>query len=417
MSQVRAAGPALGIALLVASSAAADATRAAGSVGLVQALETAPAAIVAEVVETRRLDHHAWAATLVVETALSGGLVRGTQVPIAWEELASSRRPRFAPSERILVALEPLPGASIWLARIPDPKVRGVTLSPTSKGNAFLRSPSSGTLRILQHYLALSTEGRADTPGSGYLAELAARAELPVAVSAVARLREHPELDSRLEPGSARLLVEALFRPDSAPALADAIVDLVGALQLESLRKPLEGAASQDTLAPPAVYTALARLDGQLSQESTERLLRTEASHRAVAARFAGGPNSTNLLGQLIRTDPDAAVRSAAIERLLELDGKAALPRVAAGLYDRERDVRMTAAQGLGALGADSVSELQRVAEVGDREAAQAAVVGLMLTKSAEGTEALGQIAEEHPDETIRTLARVALGQPIGHTH
>jgi HEAT repeat protein len=191
----------------------------------------------------------------------------------------------------------------------------------------------------------------------------------------------------------------------------------VGALQLESLRKPLESAASQDTLAPPAVYAALARLDGQLSQESTERLLRTEASHRAVVARFAGGPGSANLLGRLIRTDPDAAVRSAAIERLVELDGKAAMPRVVAGLYDRERDVRITAAQRLGSLGAAAVPDLQHVAEIGDREAAQAAVVGLMLTESPEGTEALGRIAEEHPDEAIRTLARTALGAPIGHTH
>lgn len=411
-----AARAAAGIALLGASSALAQANRATGSVDVIAALESAPGAVVAEVVETRRLDRQAWSATLAVETPLRGGLARGAQVSIAWEELAPSRRARFARGERILVALEPLSGASIWLGRIPDPKARTATLSPALRGDAFLRRPSIRAVRVLEHYLALSPEGRADTPGIGYLAELAARAELPLARSAVERLGERPELDGRLDPGGAQLLVDALLRPDSTAQLQDAVVELVGSRQLESLREPLQRATQQDTLAPAAVYAALARLDGELSAGTTERLLQTEASYRAVAARHAGGPNSGDLLGRLIRTDPDAAVRSAAIERLLELEGRAALPRVATGLYDRELDVRMTAAQGLGSLGAAAVPELERTADRGDREAAQAAVAGLMLTESREGREALGRIADAHPDEAIRKLARAALGQPIGHT-
>ena len=83
----------------------------------------------------------------------------------------------------------------------------------------------------------------------------------------------------------------------------------------------------------------------------------------------------------------------------------------------QEPSVRVAAATGLGSLGAAAVPELVAVVERGDPLAAQAAVTGLMLTDSAEGTLALGEIAAEHPDPGVRSLARIALGQEVGHRH
>ena len=50
-------------------------------------------------------------------------------------------------------------------------------------------------------------------------------------------------------------------------------------------------------------------------------------------------------------------------------------------------------------------------------DAARAAVVALQLTGSPEAAAALAEIAESHRDESVRTLAAIALGRKIGHTH
>jgi hypothetical protein len=42
-------------------------------------------------------------------------------------------------------------------------------------------------------------------------------------------------------------------------------------------------------------------------------------------------------------------------------------------------------------------------------------VVGLQLTGSPEATEALALIADSHRDESVRTLAAIALGRKVGH--
>ncbi len=409
--------PAL-LALTLAAGAGAEAPRARGGVRLVEALEGAAAAVVGVVSEPRRLDAHGFTAQLRVETALSGALPPGAALRIGWEELAASRAPRFADGERVLVALEPLPGASLWAARIPDPKQRSQTFGVAMRGEAFLRAPSPGSVDLLQHLLKLARADREGAAGVALLAEIAARSEPPLAEGAAERLARHGALAEQLDADAAVALVAALLRTDGGPELGAAMLDLVARQRPPALRPPLDALASQEGLAPPVVFAALAALDGDMGPERRERLLAAEApAHREVAARHASGPGAAERLARLSRDDPAPEVRAAAIERLVAIAGASAEGPALAALHDAEPPVRGSAARALGSLGAGAVPGLRGVVEGGDPDAARAAVVALHLTGAPEATAALEEIADSHRDEGIRALAEIALGRQVGHRH
>jgi len=417
LRRTRAAALALGLAILAAAAGAAlERPRAAGGVGLLEAAETAPVTVVGHVLEPRRIDQHSYTALLRVEMSLRGPLEPAAEVRIAWEERAASRAPRFERGDRILVSLERLPGASIWQARFPEPAERVRVLGVAMRGDAFLRRPSLGSTSVLEHYLALAAEDRDGAAGAGYLAELALGAELPLAGDAVQRLARHARLDADLgEPGGGRL-VRAMLRPDAGDEFQDAIVELIGSRQLESTRPALEALAGAEAMPPAIVFAALARLDGGLSPARTAALLeRSPVRYREVAARFASGPEADATLAQLVGGDPAPEVRARAVARLVELRGEEAIDSVVPGLSDPEASVRGAAVRGLASLGGPAVPALRRVIEAGDPEAAKSALAALALGGGPEARAALLEVAETHPDETLRTLAEIALGRPVGH--
>jgi len=418
---IRQRAVALSFALLVLAApgfAAESAVRAAGGVRLLEAMETAPASVVAHVETTRALPEGAHAATMRVEDPIVGEVAIGTPLEVAWEEPSRSRAPRFQAGDRVLVVLEPLSGASIWLSRLPDPEQRSKTLGVAMRGDAFLRNPSLGTANLLQHYLALAADDRAGAEGVGYLAQLAAIAEIPLAVDAVARLGTRAGLDAKLGPEGASQLTSALVREDATEPLREALLALIGQHHLVSMRAPLEARAAGDELAPPIVYAALAELEGGLSPERTARLLaQGHERYREVGARSAAGDEAPSKLRSLVRRDPSPKVRISALERLVELRGEGAIGTLCEALADSERTVRAAAAVQLGAAGSAAVPDLVRVTEAGDVDAARAAVAALVLTGSDEGVAALGEIAERHPDPSVRALAKIALGKELGHAH
>lgn len=399
------------------SAHGAGAFRAEGGKDLIRAMEGAPATVVAEVLATEKLDTTGYAGRLRVESQLVGAVSPGTELRIGWEELAPSRSPRFAQGDRLLLVLERLPGASIWLTRLPDPEIRTQTLAPALRGDAFLRNPAPGSIGVLSHYLMLEPEARRGPTGAGYLATLAARAELPLALSAVERLGRVAKLDEALGANGAAALVEALLRKDGTPELQQALLERMAAQQLDSLRPALEARRTAGALPPPLVLSALAVLDGGLAPGEEGALLDAEASleHRRVGARWARGPEAADLLARVAREDPDPAVRSKALARLVELEGAEAAERAAEGLYDPVPMVRATAATSLGSLGDEAVPELRAVVEYGSPDAQRAAVTALMLTGTDAGSAALLEIAATHPDPGVRKLARVALGEDLGH--
>ncbi|MBW1684525.1 MAG: HEAT repeat domain-containing protein [Deltaproteobacteria bacterium] len=421
MRSTRIAALVLGLVTLAAAAGAVlERPRAAGGVRLVEAAETAPVTVVGHVLEPRRLDQHGYTAVLQVETSVRGPLEPGAEVRIAWEELAASRAPRFRQGDRILVSLERLAGASIWHSRFPEPTERVKVLGVAMRGDAFLQRPSLGSASVLQHYLALTAEDRDGAAGAGYLVDLALGAELPLAGDALRRLARHAQLDAGLDAdlgeGGGGRLVRAMLRPDASDEFQDGIVELIGSRQLESTRPALEALVGAEATPPAIVFAALARLDGGLSPERTAALLeRSPARYREVAARFASGPQADATLARLAGSDPAPEVRARAIERLVERRGEEAIDSVVPGLWDPEPAVRGAAVRGLGSLGAPAVPALKRVIEDDDPEAARSALAALAINGSPDASAALHEVAETHPDETLRTLAEIALGRPVGH--
>ena len=105
---IRQRAAALSFALLTLAApgfAAASVVRAAGGVRLLEAMETAPATVVAQVKTTRELPEGAYAAVMRVENPIVGEAAIGTLLEVAWEERLRSRAPRFESGERVLVVL------------------------------------------------------------------------------------------------------------------------------------------------------------------------------------------------------------------------------------------------------------------------------------------------------------------------
>jgi hypothetical protein len=413
------AGQQLGVALAalaLASPMRAAAPPAAGGADIVAALERAPVSVVGVLRDVRRLDDEAWTARMAVERALAGA--PGDTLVVAWEEHARSRAVRFDVGDRVLVALEALPGHSIWRQRIPDREQRAATLAVADAGEAFLRQPAGGSVSVLEHYLALGPRERERNPGIGYLVRLARDAQPALAESAVARMARVSDLDRALDASSAARLVAALVRPDATQRLTSAILDLVEARRLESLRPALEAGLEASERPPAPIVEALARLDAGLSSDRSLELLgwQDAPAHRAIGARYASG-EAVDRLPRLLRVDRDPDVRAAAVTRWVELRGPDGVERALVALEDSDPEVRRATLLAIGSLGPEVVPPLRDVALNGPPHAAGAAVGALRASGSPEAWRVLEEIAASHPDEGVRLLARSALGRPLGHRH
>jgi hypothetical protein len=401
-----------------------------GGVGLLAAMEAGALTLAGRVERVEALDAHGRAASLAVERVLgarSDTLDRGAPVRIAWEELASGRPPRFAPGDRVLVCLVPLPSDSIWTQRIPDTDRRAHTATVAHGGDAFLLDPSLGTLDVLHHYLSLALEDRESPTGVGYLASLTGRAQPAIALDAARRLASIEGIGTKLSPGSAREVALALSRTDAedgSEALSTALLSLSAAAASPDLAEALRAATRPRDPVPPArLFEALALAAGAMPEADAAWLLaREDAAYRVVVARVAAGPDAPAVLRRLVASDPAAAVRAAAVERLVVLEGAQALPAVLPALADRDASVRSTAATSAASLGPAAVSGLQSVVDgtfppcAGSPDAPRAAIVALSLA-GGDGRKALGGIATSHPDAALRKLAGIALGGLETHTH
>jgi hypothetical protein len=401
-------------ALLLGAAAARAAERAAEGRDFLAAAGAASHVVVGTSSQIRRIDVHGFDASLAVERSLAGSLAPGANARIAWEELAQARPPRFAEGERILVALEPLPGSSLWRERFP----KRDALAVADRGAAFVRDPDGPGLERLASWLALPPEARKDTAGVAALAALVADAGSALAGSALRRLDDIPGLATRLDSSAAAALARALADPSRPQETRAALLGLAGRRGLAVLRPAVDARAQPgDGLEAPAL-DALAALDGGAfaAERVTALLARPEGAIRAVGVRRSADALSADQLAELVRSDPAAEVREAALTRVLERDGLAALPAATPALFDSEPRVRGEAARRIAELGEGAIPTLERLANESHGNAALGPLAALSLA-GPEGTRVLRAIAAGHPDESVRRLALLALGKLPADRH
>jgi len=380
---------------------------------LLAAAETATATVLGTIEEPGQVDLHGWAARLRIERVLVGDLAPESSLRIAWEELSRSRPVRFREGDRILVALDPLPGASLWSQRFPDRDA----LAVAARGEAFLRAPDPAGVETLAAFLALSREQRTGEPGVGALTELVSRAQPPLARGALARLGQLSALDSKLSPRARERLTHTIANPKRPEGLRAGVLRLIGERKLRGLRPAVALRARQGSPLRAEALAALAALDGGLPPEQVARLLESgDPAVRAVAVRNAPGTASEPRLARLLREDPDPQVRAAAVEALLAARGAAAVGSASAALFDGDARVRETAVLKLASLGEAAVPTLESLVERRAVEEAKAPLAALALTGSP-GRAALERIATRHPDQQVRALARAVMGRPPRPRH
>jgi hypothetical protein len=407
--------------LALAAPVSAAGTPAAGGVRLLEAMESGAVVVVGRMERVERLDTHSYAAHVTIETVLgspSESVDESGPIRIAWEELSTGRPPRFANGDRVLVCLEPLGSASIWTQRIPDPTTREHTAGIAMNGDAFLRQPGLGAVDVLHHYLSLTPEDRETTTGVGHLVSLAKSARPPLAASAARRLATVEELDSKLTARTAAKLTRALAREDLESDFARLWSPALSEAESPRLERALRDAVRRN-LGSPRLFEALASVGGLSEADAAVLRSHEDPRYRVVLARTSPDPA---VLRSLIRGDPAAPVRSAALARLVKLQRTEALEDALAALADADAGVRAVAARRAGDLGNAAVSGLESVAYgtfepcAGSLDAPRSAIAGLSRSGTL-GRRALAKIAREHPDESLRLLARIALGELETHVH
>ncbi len=401
---------ALGVAL-GAAAARGDVPAGEGGSGLLlTTAETAPDTVLGTVGAVTRLDPHGFAAMLEVERVLVGGLAPGATPRIAWEEASSHRPPRFAAGQRLLVALEPLPGGSLWRSRFPQ----GDALAVGAHGRAALQDPDAASVDALARYLALSPDARESAQGVAALLALASDAHPVLAETALRELAGRPALGDVLGDAARGAYAALVADPGRPLALRTAALALAGERRLASLRGAIEPLAEPGGPLEAPAREALVRIDGSLPAESARSLAaRSEPALRVIAVRFGGEALNDAALAGLAGGDADATVRVAAAETLLARRGPAALETALPLLFDPDPEARRQIAVRIARLGEAAVPALRdlfwerpyaEVSELGPT------ALGLSMAGPA-GVAALQEIAADHPDEKRRKLAGLALGR------
>lgn len=416
---LRALWVAVAAALLGSSGGALASPPKPGGAPLVAAIETTPLVVLGTIDGVTRLDAHGYAADLTVERALRGEVEPGSELTIAWEELAKGRETRLANADRIVVALEPLPTQSLWRTRFPNASDDGSgndndrVFVIATRGTAFQPGPDPTTTALLTRLAALAPDAWNGSTGVTLLAETAAHAQPRIATGALARLQRVENLSSVFE-AAARAEFAALLASNEAPErLKREAIQLIGDADLSELRDPLAGVAAAPGPLEADAWTALAKLDPGLSAQDVAALLgREEGVLRAVAVEQAKATPSEKRVPLLIVEDPAPEVRSAAVEAWVAWNGAAGVPQAEPALFDVDRQVRGHAARAIGGVGEEVVPRLLELLEGRSVEDSLGPVAALSLA-GPKGYTALKHLESSHPDEKVRKLIRFALGQRI----
>jgi hypothetical protein len=354
-----------------------------------------------------RVDKTAYMAVLSVDSVLAGRAGENDQ-PIAWEELARDRPPRLSPGDRVLVALAELPADSLWQKRFPgDTK----PLVIAARGEAYLVNPDEASVAGVAAYLAIPAPQRTQRPGIIALTRLVADADPVLAEAALELLRSVPSFPA--DQTITVTLMTAAASSDRPFGLRSAIVALAGERKLARARPWLMRFAVPGSDLEAAAYTALGEWDGELPQATVQELLdRDDPAVRAVGARFARGDLAERRLPGLVRGDPAAQVRAAAVLGLVATRTSWGLEDAIAALADRDPAVRGAAAQAISRLGTAAIPALER--EVDRQSDAAAGAIAALSMMGQVGRAPLLRIVRSNPNPQLRELALLGLGQVRG---
>lgn len=385
----------------------------------ITALERAPVVVIATFESVNPLAHSAHLGHLVVEEVVVGSAASPESIDVVWEEPGLTVPPRFGRGDRVLIGLDALPTASIWRQRIPDADARAHTFAIAGEGAASVARPTTAVVEILRHHLLLDPAARRGDAGLVRLAQLTNVGDPRLAKAALVRITQiHAARSTPLPDVAATALVQALLRRD-APGLDVALIDWIESARPAELLPPLEAAieAAGPSGGPITLHAAHAALTGSLDPELAAAFARSgDVDARILACRHATGDRARALLPALIVSDPSEHVRAMAVERWAIVAGAHALPEIMRALEDPSVVVRRAAAQAVADVGEPALPDLLALVDSGSSDGARMAIAALsMMGEPAQP--ALQQIAAEQEDEGLRTLARIALGLPIGHDH
>jgi hypothetical protein len=379
-----------------------------GGAPLLRGAERAKRTVVASVVDVGQIDVHGYGASFAVERDLAStdATAPAETLRVGWEEMAPERTARFRSGERVLVALEPLPGYSLWHQRFPQ----GGALAVAEHGTAFLRDPDDATIASLARFLRVDPTEREQAPGVEALAGIVATAMDPLAEGAVQRLVAIPGLGSKLRQPAAALLGEAIANPARPLSLRRDLLRLAAAHRLDDMRDAILPVAEGGPPLAGEAWAAIVAIDGALPVETVRRLLvSADPGVRAVAARNAVGTSEAARALALARSDPAPEVRIAVVESFVPRGGSDVLEVGYAALFDREPEVREAAAEVVGRRGAEVVPHLRELALARSGRDANGPL-GALAFAGAEGQAALLELSHTHPDVATRGQARLLLG-------
>ncbi|HEY8122540.1 MAG TPA: hypothetical protein VII78_14550 [Myxococcota bacterium] len=400
-------------AVLLASSASAEAKPRAAAGELLAPAENAMRVVVGTLGTPRPLDAQGWSAELAVERTLAGSAATGAALRVAWEELAPSRAVRFAPGERVLVALDPLPDGSLWSARFP----RRDALAVAGRGEAFARAPDAASADALQRYLALPRPQRGAQAGVDALANLARRASESLALEALARLGTLPALAQNLSADARGSLAALIADPRRPGALRAAALTLAGRRKLSALAPEARALASVGGALAPAAVEALGAMSALSPAEAQRYAASRDPALRAAALRGAPGALDATRLEALARSDAAGEVRAAALAALARREGAGAANAAVDALFDADAEVQSAALRALPAFPSESAQLLRARAfgpRANDTEALKPALAGLSVL-GRDGAAVLNEIERDHPNAEIRRLAQFLLGRTPAH--
>ncbi len=379
--------------------------------------------IVGEVAEAERLAHAGHAAELVVERQLRGEegapLAMGDRIELVWEEPSAKLPGRLRRGERLVVAVEAGPTASIWKQRVPNAERRRRLRSIGARGEGYVRRPGADSLDSLEHYLALTTAARSGEAGTVYLTRLAAAAPPRLALDALERLQADPSRTQEIPPAGAQALLAVLLR-SGAEDVVSAAIRLVEVARPPALA-PLLAAriGAMGDAVPLPLLAARAALEGGLPDDMTRRMAASASeADRLAAARWAAGPKGASELRVRLTSDRSPAVREAALRRLVSLEGIAATDEAVHGLGDAAPNVRRVAVESLARFGPEVIPDLRRAVDRGSTDASLAAVAAISMIPGEASRRELEDLADNHADPGVRSLAELALhGTLGGHEH